>query len=55
MISFLQYRSNALSSVALVRGTKQDTFPKHWSSTDYENWIKGEYERHYLKELKESK
>jgi len=51
MISYLEFRSNALSSVAMVRGTKQDIFPKHWSKDDYENWIKKEYERHYTKEL----
>jgi len=55
MISFLQFRSNALASVALVRGTKQDTFPKHWSKTNYEDWIRKEYERHYHKELEQVK
>ena len=53
MISFEQFRSNALSAVAMVRGTKQDKFPKHWSKDDYENWVKQEYERHLQKELQQ--
>ena len=52
---YQQFRSNALSSIAMVRGTKQDTFPKHWSKDDCENWIRKEYERHYHKELEQVK
>ena len=56
MISFLQFRSNALSSVALTRGNKRDKFPpNHWSKDDIESWVKSEYERHYQKELSEVK
>lgn len=47
MMNFLQFRSNALQSLALVKD-----FPNYWSKDDVEKWVKKEYERHYGKRSK---
>ncbi len=47
-VNYLEYRSNALSAVAMLK--PKDKFPpNHWSKDDLENWVKREYERHYPK------
>ena len=45
-MGFLQFRSNALQSLALAK----DFPPNYWSKDDVENWVKKEYKKHYGEE-----